>query len=227
MLHSPVHFTFAIGDIHGESKLLARAFTAIEARAGSVPYRVITLGDYVDRGPDSAGVIRLLRQREAAGGMVCLKGNHEAMMMKACETGEMAHWFRNGGETTLQSYYGNIRQDDLAWMRQLPFAFEDKYRIYVHAGLQPSAALQDQEEETCIWIRDAFLNAPAEALPAHVVHGHTPNWAGKLKIEEPECLPHRTNLDTGACYSGRLTIGVFDTHRPGGPIDILQICKTS
>jgi serine/threonine protein phosphatase 1 len=223
MPHMPSHLTFAIGDIHGELELVERAFAAIEARAARLPYRIITLGDYVDRGPDSAGVIRLLRHREVRGRLVCLKGNHEAMMVKACETGDAARWMRNGGDMTLRSYDDNVLQDDLDWMRQLPFAFEDKYRIYVHAGLKPSTALQDQEEETCIWIRDPFLAAPADALPTHIVHGHTPTWAGKPQWDEPECLPHRTNLDTGACYTGRLTIGVFDTYRAGGPIDMIRI----
>jgi serine/threonine protein phosphatase 1 len=219
------HLTFAIGDIHGELDLLEQALAAIEKRAGRLPYRVITLGDYIDRGPDSAGVIRLLRQREAAGGFVCLKGNHEALMLDACDTGVTKRWIINGGDRTLVSYDGVVSQDDLDWLRRLPFVFADRHRIFVHAGLKPATALQDQEEETCLWIRDLFLKAPAEALPDHVVHGHTEAWSGKPNPEEPERLPHRTNLDTGAYYTGRLTIGVFETFRPGGAIDIMQICK--
>jgi serine/threonine protein phosphatase 1 len=219
------HFTFAIGDIHGERELLENAFEAIEAWAKGRAFRIITLGDYIDRGPDSAGVIALLRQREAQGRLVCLKGNHETMMLKACDTGRTGHWIRNGGERTLMSYDGEVLRDDLDWLRRLPFVFADRHRIFVHGGLEPGIALCDQQEESCLWIRDAFLKAPAEALPAHVVHGHTEKWAGKPDPAEPEQLPHRTNLDTGAYYTGRLTIGVFETFRPGGPVDVIHISR--
>jgi serine/threonine protein phosphatase 1 len=222
----PTHLTFAIGDIHGERELLERAFKAIGARATGLPHLIVGLGDYVDRGPESAGVIKLLRLREASGGLVCLKGNHEAMMVKACITGETAHWIRSGGDATLLSYSGNVQDEDLAWLDRLPFAFEDRHRIFVHAGLKPSTALKDQEEEVCTWIRDEFLKAPAEALPTHIVHGHTPRWEGKPLAEAPECLPHRTNLDTQVYSTGVLTIGVFDTHRAGGPIEIIQVSRS-
>jgi serine/threonine protein phosphatase 1 len=221
----PSHMTFAIGDIHGERMLLEHAFAAIEAKAAGLPYRIVTLGDYVDRGPDSAGVIKLLRQREGAGGLVCLKGNHEAMMVKACDTGDITHWMKNGGDATLASYADRVDPDDVEWLRRLPFIFADKHRIFVHAGLQPATALSDQQEDTCLWIRDPFLKASAEALPTHIVHGHTPKWEGKPDAKLPECLAHRTNLDTKAYRTGILTIGVFDTFRTGGPVDIIQVQK--
>lgn len=217
--------TFAIGDVHGERELLERAFAAMEDRAGGETWRAVLLGDYVDRGPDSAGVIRLLRAAEREGGIVCLKGNHEAMMIKAIETGDTGHWFRNGGKETLRSYHGAVELEDIAWMRGLPVAFVDEHRVYVHGGLEPGVPLAEQEEETCLWIRVPFLRASAEALPAHVVHGHTPRWEGKPTRELPERLPHRTNLDTGAFYTGRLSIGVFETDRPGGAVDIIQISR--
>jgi len=76
-----------------------------------------------------------------------------------------------------------------------------------------------------MWIRTPFLEAPADAFPAHVVHGHTPYWEGKPEPDEPELLPHRTNLDTYAYETGRLAIGVFETDRPGGPIEVLRVSR--
>ncbi|WEK45128.1 MAG: metallophosphoesterase [Candidatus Andeanibacterium colombiense] len=219
------HLTFAIGDVHGELQLLASAFARIEARAGAVPFRIVMLGDYVDRGPDSAGVVRLLRERERQYDLVCLKGNHEDLMIRACDGGDPGLWLRNGGEETLRSYRGAVPPEDLAWLRALPVRFGDGRRIYVHGGLKPHVPLDEQDDEACMWIRTPFLEAPAGAFPAHVVHGHTPYWDGKPEPDEPELLAHRTNLDTYACETGRLAIGVFETQRPGGPVEVLRVSR--
>src|ERR1700761_1193263 len=102
------HLVFAIGDIHGRLDLFERALAAIAARAGAASHTVVCLGDYVDRGPDSAGVIARLIDLEGPD-FVCLKGNHEAMMIAAFvpgQDGEMALWKSNGGRETLESYGG-------------------------------------------------------------------------------------------------------------------------
>ncbi|MBO9601869.1 MAG: serine/threonine protein phosphatase [Novosphingobium sp.] len=225
MLALPSHLTFAIGDVHGELQLLANAFARIEARAGAVPFRIVMLGDYVDRGPDSAGVVRLLREREQVYDLVCLKGNHEDIMVTACDTMDTGLWFKNGGEETVRSYREKVWKADIEWLRALPIRFADQNRIYVHGGLRPEVALEEQDDNACMWIRTPFLEAPADAFPAHVVHGHTPYWEGKPEPDEPELLPHRTNLDTYAYETGRLAIGVFETDRAGGPIEVLRVSR--
>lgn len=213
---------FAVGDVHGRLDLLERAWAAMEAHARGRAARVVFLGDYVDRGPDSRGVIEFVMRAQAEGAATCLKGNHEAMMVDALRgAAPMPWWLGNGGDATLASYRGAVAPEHLEWMDALPLLHRDPHRIYVHAGLKPGVALENQDEETCLWIRERFLRAGAEELPAHVVHGHTPFWAGKPDPRQPELLPHRTNLDTGAYMTGVLTVGVFDPDAPGGPVRLL------
>jgi serine/threonine protein phosphatase 1 len=230
--------TYAIGDVHGRVDLLTSALSAIEAHAGGRPSRIVMLGDYIDRGPHSRGVVELLMRRQAQGGLVCLKGNHEDLMVTALTEASrtaMAHWTRNGGFETLRSYgVGHdddpmdlIPREHIRWMAGLPITTADPHRIYVHAGLAPNTVFHQQKEETCLWIREAFLRAPAEAFEAHVVHGHTPQWQGKRDKAQPELLPHRTNLDTAAWASGVLTVGVFDTGISGGPVELLTVRAAS
>jgi serine/threonine protein phosphatase 1 len=223
---------YAVGDIHGRFDLLSRAVFAIARHAGERPRRMIFLGDYVDRGPASRPVVDRLMALEEAGEATCIKGNHEEMMVRALSEGGQSwwHWLANGGAETLASYGAASREEaaetvparHLAWMSGLPLTTADEHRIYVHAGLDPRPG-QIFAEESCLWIRERFLRAPASALPAHVVHGHTPYWAGKPDPAQPERLGHRTNLDTGAFATGILSVGVFDPDQSGGPVEILRI----
>jgi len=215
-------YLYAIGDVHGRLDLLTEAFAVIDDHAGGRPSRVITLGDYIDRGPDSAGVIALLRARQAERDLICLKGNHEALMVEALRTGAYQQWFRGGGEMTLGSYGDAPSADDLAWMDSLPVVHREGERLFVHAGLEPDVPLAEQDPQVMMWIRDRFLEAGAETLPGHVVHAHTPVWAAKPDPEIPERLPHRTNLDTRAWETGILSIGVFDPKASGGPLYVLS-----
>jgi serine/threonine protein phosphatase 1 len=202
--------TYAIGDIHGMCDLLREALAWIAQDAGKEPCRVVFLGDYVDRGPSSREVVAILRKGAPAGQeWVCLKGNHEDLMQAAEEGGRYGraamHWLRNGGEQTLASYRtpaGQIDEAALAadvrWMSELRLRFEDEHRHYVHAGFQPGAPVERQLPEVMLWIRDAFLDSRFN-FGKPVVHGHTPS-------DEPEVRPGRINLDTGACFWGRLTV---------------------
>ena len=225
--------TYAVGDVHGRLDLLERAFDRMAADADGCPHRVIMLGDYVDRGPESAGVIDFLIRRQVRADVTCLKGNHEAMMSGALAGDDVAlrSWLSNGGVETLRSYGARnasemgqaIPAAHVAWLSALPLAATDAHRIFVHAGLEPDVPLSRQDEATLLWIRTPFLRAPAGAFEAHVVHGHTPVWDAKPDPAVPELLAHRTNLDTGACFTGVLTVGVFDAAAPGGPIAVLAV----
>jgi serine/threonine protein phosphatase 1 len=230
-------FTYAVGDVHGRLDLVERAFARIAAHAGARPHRAIMLGDYIDRGPESAGVIEFLIRRQAQAELVCLKGNHEDMMLRAVadEDGGLRAWLANGGRETLRSYGarpdGDFRRAipaaHVEWLSALPLAATDPHRIFVHAGLAPRVPLSLQDEATLLWIRRPFLEAPAGAFEAHVVHGHTPLWEGKPDPAEPERLAHRTNLDTGAYFTGVLSVGAFDAAAPGGPIEVLRVSGRS
>jgi serine/threonine protein phosphatase 1 len=218
---------YAIGDIHGRLDLLEAALERIAAHDEPDTARtVICLGDYVDRGPDSAGVVARLMALEDDG-FVCLKGNHEAIMVEALGASgeEMDFWLNVGGMETLNSYGPSraVPPEQVRWLDGLPLWWSDGNRYYVHAGLEPNVPIKEQDEAVLLWIRDKFLLAPAEALPGHVVHGHTPRWRGKPDAAVPELLGQRTNLDTGAWLTGVLSVGVFDPDAAGGPLEVLAV----
>ena len=214
--------------------LLAAAVSAIERHCGDRDARLIFLGDYVDRGPDSRQVVEyLMTAQQADRRLVCLRGNHEQMMLDAILKGGDSRWMwlDNGGEQTLRSYgafdieeaRAKVPDEHLRWMSQLPLTSGDEHRIYVHAGILPSTPLEQQKPETLIWIRERFLRAKSRQFDRHIVHGHTPMWEGKPEMGRPELLPHRTNLDTGAYETGILSVGVFPAQMQGGPAEGIQV----
>ncbi len=226
--------TYAVGDVHGRLDLLTSAVEAIAGHIDGSPFRVVFLGDYVDRGPDSRGVVELLMELQREWPVVCLKGNHEELMLQAVTDpsgGRLERWLEYGGRSTLESYglepdsdlANGVPREHLRWMGALPRTTGDRHRIYVHAGLAPGMPAHRQNERTCLWIRERFLQARASEFEAHVVHGHTPLWEGKPDPAEPELLDHRTNIDTAAFATGVLSVAVFDGNTPGGPVELLKI----
>lgn len=200
--------TYVIADIHGRLDLLNAALAMIG------PGTVIFTGDYVDRGPESAGVVARLIAGPARSdhAWIFLKGNHEDMMDAALTNSDDAGlWLINGGKQTLDSYgIGSMDYSAVimgghhAWIKTLPTAHEDAQRIYVHAQMSDN-------EDVRLWGRST---ADVGWNGKHVVHGHTAH-------REPELLVNRTNLDCGAYHFGRLAIGVFDDDLAGGPVDVL------
>jgi serine/threonine protein phosphatase 1 len=205
---------YAIGDVHGRFDLLAQALTAIgDLQAQDA--RLVLLGDYVDRGPQSREVVETLVALCDGHRVVCLRGNHEEMMARALDgdpSGAL-NWLSNGGGATLASYAGEVPPEHLDWMRGLPVSYESEHQFFVHAGVRPGVPLDRQAPEEMVWIRGRFLFSDQD-FGKHVVHGHTP-------AETPELRPNRTNLDTGAFHSGTLTIGVFDGR--GGPSELWSV----
>ncbi len=136
--------TFAVGDIHGCLDKLQRLLTACEAYAGARPARYVFLGDYIDRGPQSRGVVELLIGRQSArpGTIVCLRGNHEQMAIDAHGSDRAVPlWLANNGASTLRNYGGRISQEHLAWLAALPFCHDDGLRFFVHAGIDLAVPL--------------------------------------------------------------------------------------
>ncbi|QBF33971.1 metallophosphoesterase family protein [Thalassococcus sp. S3] len=208
--------TYVVPDLHGRADLLDRALHRIQgsARFGTV----IFLGDYIDRGPDSAGVIARLRAGPPTGWIWhCLRGNHEQMALQAPSDAQMMqNWRRNGGDAALASYGGEITAQDMAWMSDLPMIHADPHRVYVHAGVQPEYNLDEMPEAIALWHR--YPRTADEGYRGrHVVHGHTPVRDGPLLLE------WRSNLDCGAVFTGRLAVGVFDDAASGGPVDVLWL----
>lgn len=214
---------YAIGDIHGEAERLDRLHAEIlaDADARDAARRVaVYVGDYVDRGPDSAGVIERLIAGPLPGfEIVYLMGNHEEFLLKFLETGDMTKgWFVNGGVATLESYdvdprggvsgYADPVEIRDRFAAKLPDAHvrflnslvlhhvEGNY-LFVHAGIRPGCALEDQSQSDLLWIRQEFLDSDADHSYV-VVHGHTP-------CDAPETRPNRIGIDTGVCHGGPLT----------------------
>ncbi|NOZ31683.1 MAG: serine/threonine protein phosphatase [Alphaproteobacteria bacterium] len=212
---------FAFGDIHGYRDLLCEKIDA--ARAS--PYfgadsEFVFLGDYVDRGPDSAGVIdKLIEMQAGEHTTICLTGNHELAMRRFLdEPGTLLHWLDWGGGATIASYgVGTPRRalgrpvswamrDRLAeamppghlpFLQNLPVSHVRGKYLFVHAGIRPGVAFAEQTDTDMTMIRQPFLAHPGPHSH-YVVHGHTP-------VDEPEILAHRANIDTCAYETGRLT----------------------
>lgn len=212
--------TYAIADLHGRFDLLEAAFGAIAKHAGERPSKIITLGDYVDRGPQSRQIIEHLMAAQKAGmKLICLKGNHEDMMHETLTAPlDPSWWVGNGGETTLRSYNNEVPSTHLHWAKNLPTTYVDEHRVFVHAGVDPTKALDEQTEEFMLWYR-YVENADIGHGIRHVVHGHTPNPHG------PERYQNRTNLDTLAWRTGRLVIAVFDDAKPGPAVEYIEVKK--
>ena len=213
--------TYVIPDIHGRYDLLCDGLAEIAARAAGKTSVIVTIGDYVDKGPDSREVIdRLLSGVGEGFSLVALKGNHDAMMVDALrDPAKMAAWIAKGGDAALASYGGDpgaVPQTHIDWLDGLRLMHIDAHRLYVHAGVDPEVPLNQQSEETLLWKRYPAGYAGGFAN-LHVVHGHDNYPEGPLLYEG------RTNLDTLAWRTGRLTIGIFDDDRPGGPIDFIVI----
>lgn len=214
--------TYVIPDLHGRRDLLDRALARIDAHADGDAATLILLGDYVDKGPDSRGVIARLR-----GGMpmpwrtAMLKGNHDALMVAALrEDIAMEDWLEKGGDTALASYNDDaaeVPMHDIAWLDGRPLFHEDAHRVYVHAGVDPARSLRQQDAMVLLTKRYAD-DDDAGLGPKHVVHGHDRRTDGA-----PLLLQNRSNLDTNAWKTGRLVIGVFDDDAPGGPVELIAI----
>ena len=190
--------------------------------AKGLPAKMVFLGDYIDRGPSSLGVLRFLMklQSSEASKVICLKGNHEELALAAVKGGIYErHWLRNGGRETLSSYGISVAtqlpQQHLDWMGSLPTHHDDGLRLFVHAGIDPSRRFDQQDEHDLLWIREPFLS-DARYYARLVVHGHTPTRHGA-----PDQLPNRLNIDTGAVYGGPLTAAVFDAQQVA-PIKFLH-----
>jgi serine/threonine protein phosphatase 1 len=219
--------TYAIADLHGRFDLLCAALDRIAEHAGTDPYTVVTLGDYLDRGPKSASIIELLmRLPRGRRKLVCLKGNHEDMMVETLlKPLHPDWWIGNGGGATLVSY-GHpqsgvydpavVPKEHIDWLDKLPLMHVDKHRVFVHAGVWDGVPLEDQRANEMLWM--LYPNyADIGHGERHVVHGHHQFEDG------PILLKNRTDLDTLAWLTGRLVVGVFDDDVPGGPVDLIEI----
>jgi serine/threonine protein phosphatase 1 len=217
---------YAVGDIHGCSHLLDRLHAAVadDASKRSGSKHIVYLGDYVDRGPDSKGVIERL-QRNVPPGIVpkFLKGNHDAVLKRFLDEPQVYHdWSVYGAQQTLLSYgvkpplfhsidryeaarlalIGSMPQSHVDFLEQLDLTWTLGDYVFVHAGIRPNVPLDKQREQDLLWIRDDFLMSDVNVGKV-VVHGHTP-------VRTPCSCDRRISVDTGAYISGVLTCVVLE-----------------
>lgn len=228
---------YAIGDVHGEATrygdLLAAIFEHHELMYADAPMKIIQVGDLVDRGPDSFGVVQTaidLEKKQPKGSVIHLLGNHERMLLDVMDDeggSNYSFWLSNGGVETLSSYrlagYETVSKAHINWLKKRPILYADDATklIFVHAGIDVTA-YPDCREDVRLWTRspkffqsDKWTN---EALSGwRVVHGHTPT---------DDYLPdvdgaggRRINIDTGAVFGGSLTAAVF---APGDAVRFLH-----
>lgn len=219
---------YAFGDVHGRSDLLAKLFSAIAGDSATTAGDavIVGLGDYVDRGADSRGVLEALIRGVPRCTVIALRGNHEQMLIDflddPVERGSV--WLANGAGETLASYgvdvgtsgrlpplaLRSIRdallsampESHVRFLRALPLTYSSGGYLFVHAGIRPGVDLAAQAERDLLWIRKGFADQDVDTGRV-VVHGHTP-------VEEPYLGRYRINLDTGAVYSDRLTCVVLE-----------------
>ena len=215
---------YVVGDIHGRCDLFEALVQAIEHDEKDCEGKstIILLGDLVDRGPDSAGVIAIARALENQRPMRFLAGNHEEMFLESFEDRKvLRHFVKHGGRETIMSYGLTRKQYDVLELDQLQDEmrrlvpqehrdflanFEDMIVIgdfvFVHAGIDPARPIEDQSGKDLRWIRERFLNNVGP-LSHVVVHGHT-------IFEDVQDKGHRIGIDTGAFRTGVLTALVLE-----------------
>jgi serine/threonine protein phosphatase 1 len=222
----PGQRVYAVGDVHGCLDRLEAMHELIAADLAERPTDqtvLVHLGDYVDRGPESAGVVARLADGAVLPGipMVNLMGNHEHMMLAALVSGDAEAtelWLANGGADSLLSWGVPRSAQPREWptylpiphllfLRDLAVSHEAGGYLFVHAGIRPGIPLDRQSRHDLLWIREPFLSSKQVFGPV-VVHGHTPR-------HEPVVRPNRIGIDTGAVMGGVLTCAVLEEDRLG------------
>lgn len=220
---------YVVGDIHGRADLLAQTFAKIDACDAERPVErsvTVLLGDYVDRGLQSRGVLDILVEQSQRREIVAICGNHEEYMLRAFHQPDTAlKWLAAGGRETLYSYdisvpmtvnidsIRHIMEDARERIPDEHLEFLGSLLLYstigdygfVHAGVRPGIVLDEQSPSDLMTIRQPFLSyrRPHDFV---IVHGHTP-------VSEPEILSNRINIDTGAYITGVLTCLVLEDDR--------------
>lgn len=218
---------YVVGDVHGRLDLLHGIERQIEAdarSAGDLRIVQVMLGDYIDRGPDSRGVIAHLIERARTHEIVTLRGNHEAYMIEL-PADLFSRWCRFGGRQTLASYgldlsevsdaaieastldfvkqaRAVVPEEHMRFLAETQMMWRSGDYLFVHAGIRPGVPLAKQDPYDLMWIRHDFLDNDDD-LGLVVVHGHTP-------MPAPVVRPNRIDIDTKAFQSGVLTCLVLE-----------------
>jgi serine/threonine protein phosphatase 1 len=230
---------FIVGDLHGMLDLLEHVLEQIDHVIGTLNLhdpKLVFVGDYIDRGPSSAAVLKRLHElaREFPNNVTCILGNHEQMMLDFMEAPEARHarWYRNGAAQTLASFgielpieaewaatsnavamalrsqLGDVMED---WLRSLPTSLRSGNLMITHAGTDPGRDIVDQSPRVLLWGHPEFLTR-IRTDGQWVAHGHT-------VMENAVCAEGRISVDTGAYSTGCLTAAIV---LPDGTVEFLQ-----
>lgn len=221
----PPYTIYAVGDVHGclNELLAVESMIREDIMASEAPGLIVYLGDYVDRGPQSAGVLNHLSSPNNDKRMrrLPLCGNHDVIFAAfARDPANHMEWIDHGGRQTMLSYGIDIdetltrvrrRPEEVARVLQqaiparhlsfidvLPISLRAGPFLFVHAGIRPGVPMLEQTDEDMLWIREPFLSTGSQ-LPLTVVHGHSP-------VSKPDFGPSRIGIDTGAYVSGKLSV---------------------
>ena len=193
-----------IGDIHGCYDRLIALMDKINIDLDSE--KLVFVGDYIDRGPDSYEVVDyLINLKKKYPDIIFIKGNHEDMLDKYLSETDRFTYLINGGQQTLESYSRHYKPTDgslipeshLEFFKSLVLYHETDHYIFVHAGLRKNVPLEKQKPEDLLWIRKNFIQSNYD-FGKQVVFGHTP-------LPEPLLQPNKIGIDTGAVYGNKLT----------------------
>jgi serine/threonine protein phosphatase 1 len=223
----PGRRVYAIGDIHGCDAQLGNLYEIIAEDCARRPVEhavLLHIGDYVDRGADTAGVLRRLLRGSPVQGMqvVNLLGNHDETMLNALSGDRPAatDWLFAGGRPALESYGvdpdspretwpASVPREHLDFLRNLTLTHREGGYFFAHGGIRPGVELEKQVREDLLRMRQPFLYSEAD-FGAVVVHGHTP-------VKEPVVRHNRIAIDTGAVFGGKMTCVVLE----GGTLGFL------
>lgn len=185
---------YAIGDIHGCLDPLRRLMEKIRLSEAD---ELVFIGDYIDRGPDSKGVIDYLLTLR--GRYTFLMGNHERMFLDFLQGKDRFLFLYNGGTETLESYggVGKIPAAHLDFLNRLLLYYETDDHLFVHGGIRPGIPIQEQDSKDLLWIREEFYAYPGR-YPKTVVFGHTPMREVLMEVD-------RIGIDTACVYGNKLT----------------------
>ena len=208
-----------MGDVHGYYEKMQRVLA--ECCYDAAMDRLVLLGDYVDRGPESCRVVQAVKNLVEEGA-VALYGNHEEMMVRALsgqsaerrKSLDIEQWYANGGEITLASYRAknDLLREHLAFMKDLPRWHGEDGFLFVHAGIRQGCPIERQSQQDLIWIREEYILGYKDSQP--LVSGHTPTQYLKRyelfsDIEDaskPVIRENKYFLDTGVAWGGPLTV---------------------
>jgi serine/threonine protein phosphatase 1 len=217
----PEQRVYAVGDVHGRIDLLEQLLVLLEhdnAKRGQAQTILVFLGDLIDRGPDSRGVVTRVRAGVDWARTIALMGNHEAVMLDILDGQSelLEQWLGFGGLATLDSWgisrnfakqrtraeilaalRNAVSPDERAWLGRMRISLRIGDYYFVHAGVRPDVALDRQVDDDRLWIRDDFLHS-RKKHGAMIVHGHSIS-------QNVEQRSNRIGLDTGAYITGKLT----------------------